>query len=158
MKEKVAVFTHGTVGKWCIHFNGIDFTDPEKECKAGIKILSVIADQPFQYRYEGDRTLYKSNKSMPCIKEHDPHGVCNCPRQQFPTQQEIDDENRDIEECCQRITIARKAIIVHAEGKRRTQGEIQCPICKTGMIHYSIASNGHNSAKCSTKKCVTWIE
>jgi len=36
---------------------------------------------------------------------------------------------------------------------------IECPICKEGTIHYSIASvNGHIHAKCTTGDCISWME
>lgn len=38
-------------------------------------------------------------------------------------------------------------------------GEIACPACLVGRIKYSVAaSNGHMIAKCSTDKCVKFVE
>lgn len=58
-----------------------------------------------------------------------------------------------------KIGIARKAITdVHGKA-RGYQGKMVCPICEKGTLHYSCAStNGHIHAKCTTHKCVTWME
>ncbi len=38
-------------------------------------------------------------------------------------------------------------------------GEITCPVCKTGKLRYSRAAyNGHVHASCSTATCVRWME
>jgi len=48
------------------------------------------------------------------------------------------------------------------DGKKPKQhicGEMVCPKCGTGTIHYSVASyNGHVHARCSTNKCVFFIQ
>lgn len=37
-------------------------------------------------------------------------------------------------------------------------GEIDCPVCKTGKLHYSVAAyNGHIHAKCTTKSCIGFM-
>jgi hypothetical protein len=39
------------------------------------------------------------------------------------------------------------------------QGEMECPVCKTGKLRYSrSALNGHVHARCSTEGCVAWME
>ena len=36
---------------------------------------------------------------------------------------------------------------------------VDCPVCMTGTIHYTVAScNGHMWGKCTTKGCVAWME
>lgn len=38
-------------------------------------------------------------------------------------------------------------------------GELLCPVCKTGILKYSVASyNGHIHGSCSTDGCVRWME
>lgn len=38
-------------------------------------------------------------------------------------------------------------------------GVMECPICKTGKLHYSRAAyNGHVHARCTTLDCVAWME
>ena len=56
--------------------------------------------------------------------------------------------------------------LAHADAKQRGfkmrnagSGVIDCPVCKTGKIVYSVASvNGHLWGRCSTKDCVFWME
>ncbi len=39
------------------------------------------------------------------------------------------------------------------------QGEMACPLCKSGKLRYSRNSyNGHVQAACSTPDCVRWVE
>ena len=38
-------------------------------------------------------------------------------------------------------------------------GQIPCPVCASGTLHYSIAgSNGHLHGHCSTEGCVSWMQ
>jgi hypothetical protein len=54
---------------------------------------------------------------------------------------------------------ARKAI-TEKEGKSRgVVGELDCPVCSTGKLKYSIANiNDHIHAACLTDKCVRWMK
>lgn len=38
------------------------------------------------------------------------------------------------------------------------QSSCECLRCQTGIIKYSVASNGHAAGKCSTPQCVAWLE
>jgi hypothetical protein len=41
----------------------------------------------------------------------------------------------------------------------RQQGQLECPICKTGTLRFSKApSNGHIHAACSTEGCVRFMQ
>ncbi len=55
---------------------------------------------------------------------------------------------------------AKKDAEEHGLGKGNSgKGHIQCPVCTTGTLHYSVASlNGHMHATCDTKGCVSWLE
>lgn len=48
----------------------------------------------------------------------------------------------------------------HLNTKNTIVGELHpCPHCKEGVITYSISHiNQHTNGKCSTKKCLNWIE
>lgn len=38
-------------------------------------------------------------------------------------------------------------------------GTIPCPHCKTGALHFSVASvNGHVHGQCETEGCLRWAE
>lgn len=55
----------------------------------------------------------------------------------------------------EQIMIARDAIV----NDGRNTGNIDCPVCKTGKLHFSVAkSNGHVHAKCTTRLCMSWME
>ena len=58
----------------------------------------------------------------------------------------------------ERIGKARSAIIKHCQNQRGVAGKLKCPVCETGTLQYSRASNGHVHAGCSTKGCVNWME
>jgi hypothetical protein len=55
-----------------------------------------------------------------------------------------------------------RAAHAHADltlGKLRPGvGIVDCPRCKTGKLHYHVASNGHMWCMCSTKGCASWME
>jgi len=58
-----------------------------------------------------------------------------------------------------RMMTARAVIVAHTEGKRGVGGVIECPVCKTGKLRFSVARcNGHVHAACTTDKCVRWME
>jgi hypothetical protein len=53
------------------------------------------------------------------------------------------------------IGVARQAILDTKQGA----GEIECPVCKSGRLRFSVArSNGHVHAKCTTRLCMSWME
>jgi hypothetical protein len=47
--------------------------------------------------------------------------------------------------------------VIDATGNGPRQGRVKCPNC-TGMLGYSVASNGHRMAQCTTHDCVSFIE
>jgi len=48
----------------------------------------------------------------------------------------------------------RKAILLDG----RKVGEVKCPKCQQGTVHFAIAPNGHVRARCTTVDCLAWIE
>ena len=58
------------------------------------------------------------------------------------------------------VTKARAAIVERVGGKVAKCGTMPCPICagEGHTLGYSIASNGHIFAKCTTPQCVRWAE
>lgn len=149
----------GTFGKRCKHFAGIDFTDPTKQCEAGVLMKDVTVIQPFKYRYGGGGTVYTSGYSQPCFSDSDPFGVCECKHQRFPTAEEVAAEEAKMDKLLNRTFVARDAIVKATGGKRGVSGKIACPVCNTGELAYSVAGiNGHIWAKCSTEDCVSWME
>lgn len=71
------------------------------------------------------------------------------------TKEERDALRANIGQRVKDIGTAREAIIATKQGS----GEIDCPICKTGKLRFSVArSNGHVHAHCSTRLCMSWME
>lgn len=60
------------------------------------------------------------------------------------------------------ILKARKAITdKHGTEKPEefTTGEVPCPVCEEGQLHYRISGlNGHIHASCTKDGCVNWME
>jgi hypothetical protein len=159
MDNKLQVITipqGSSFAQRCKHFRSMAEHDT---CEKGIKYLEVRVDQPFRYRYEGDKTVYSRGKAMPCYKDWDPHGVCDCSFQQFPTDDEVREHQAWINERINRIGTARQAIVEHTKGKRGVSGSIDCPVCNQGKLQFSVSGyNGHIHAGCTTEKCVRWME
>lgn len=120
------------------------------ECRAGVSIASLI-DRPMS--------------QWPCLgKRGDPYPT-GCPSAAFPTEAEIAADKSWIEARLSAFGLARRAIVEALGGpwSKTTpnggSGQIPCPVCKTGTLGYSMSSyNGHIHARCSTPKCVNWIE
>lgn len=53
---------------------------------------------------------------------------------------------------------AKARITLTAGGAKPTSGICKCPACTNGSLRFSVASNGHVAAKCSTEDCLCWIE
>lgn len=65
----------------------------------------------------------------------------------------------EIGELIKNIAVARKAILEDAGRDRSASGKINpCPVCGEGILRYSIASNKHVWAACTSKTCVRWLE
>lgn len=48
----------------------------------------------------------------------------------------------------------------HPKGNIFIKDSMECPVCKTGTLHYYISDhiNGHIHGLCSTKGCLHWME
>ena len=151
--------TGSTFNEKCVHFNGVNFTNKSHKCKAGVVIADVAVKKPFKYQYDGKGPVYTSGYSLPCLKHSDPTGVCESSKRKFPTPEEIENHKQEVAKVLGGVMIARAAITAKEGKKRGVAGRIDCPVCKTGKLSYSIAGcNGHIHAACSTKGCVRWME
>jgi hypothetical protein len=139
--EKVFSFTRGKRGDVsevrerrtrCRYFTGIQ----NKQCKEGI-------------RYDSVRDESTSPYGFPCTISGG-----HCDKISPFTEDELDARDREIGERIVAIGKARAAIVAT---KERT-GIIDCPCCDKGQLGFSIASNGHIHAGCSTAGCVRWME
>lgn len=131
----------------CVHFNGIQ----NETCKAGVS-------------YDVFRNNRVAGKDwMPCLK--DAGGDCvHCEKRLWPTPEEIEAELEADEKLMKKMLTGCAAVYEDAEkrGLRKGSGgtgEVPCPVCETGVIHYSVAGyNGHRHARCTTANCVCFME
>lgn len=115
----------------CKHFNGVI----HQQCKAGCAYVPGHIDQ--------------------CIGRG-VDATAPCPKLEYPTQAEIDAENAESAARFEKIVTARAAIVKHMGGKDGSD-RIDCPNCG-GVLHFSVASNGHIHAHCHGPCGVAWME
>lgn len=120
-----------------------------KTCAAGVCYADVTLTDP---------ALGPIWNRQPCDRRGRKNGA-TCEKFAPWTQEEIDAAEREMSEIGDRITVARRAIITAHGRARGVKASMPCPVCATGMLHYSIAStNGHIHATCSVSGCVRWME
>lgn len=136
----------------CKHFTGTS----REVCKAGVNYLQHAGGEFLGYVCRLPCTGDDGCKHAPDQK------IVPCALREFPTLEEVEAKERRITESINSTIKARQAITDHlkANGKplRNVNGSIPCPICNGGALGFSIASNGHCHATCSTPGCVSWIE
>jgi hypothetical protein len=137
---------------FCKHYTG---TMGNTHCKAGVAYDSV--------------TVGKGTPqcTIPCcIQASRPERLpTHCDKLDMPTPEELEAEDREIEERMAKLGQARKAIVAHLGGPWRrgtpgASGVIDCPACggKQTLRFSRAGYNGHIHARCSTTECVSWME
>lgn len=139
--------------KKCRHFNGVQ----NDACKVGVNYDVFRDDVP-----------RPNGICLPCLGED---GAKDCPKYEIWTAEELKAQEEITRRTIECFTIARPAIITESlklgfrmqsgrDGGKGVHGKIDpCPVCKTGVIHFSRAGyNGHVHASCSNSECVRWIE
>lgn len=136
-----------TRNNWCIHYCGMIGRGAKTitHCEAGVKYLSVRDDTK------------PGRSGFPCFSDN---GISErCEKCQYPTEEEIAEENAATEKSIACINKARAGIVKATVGKRGVSGEIECPACLNGRLRYSVSGhNGHIHASCSNQECVRWME
>jgi hypothetical protein len=143
---------HDQIAHCCIHFTGIG----KDTCAAGFSYEAVDASLKLPYRV-----------GLPCLKP-DAKGLetlngrpqCQCPKLQFPTEDEVQAELDSHKASMQKMALALAVIDpIRKEQKGKNWGGVlECPVCK-GRLHVSHAAyNGHVHARCETADCVSWME
>lgn len=118
----------------CIHNTGPwDAT----HCKAGVEFDSVLDKSQRPYR-------------RPCGC---PDTQTTCEKRETPTEADYEAWEKALAEDMTRTFLVRAAIL--ATGERA--GRIDCPCCD-GTVGFTVASNDHVAAACSTEGCVKWVE
>jgi hypothetical protein len=118
----------------CVHYNG---KWDNACCVKEVNYNSVRDTTERPYRY-------------PCVN---PEATTQCPARELPTEADYQAEVERVESSLKRMGKIRAAIIATGE----QQGGVDCPCCE-GRVGFSIASNGHVAAGCSTPGCAKWVE
>jgi hypothetical protein len=130
----------------CIHYNGV-FTN--KVCLAGVNYHEQFGTEAGCF------------KSIPCTS---PNADKTCTKAEYPTREVADNKVAEQDALMERIIKANNEAHKHAKaaGLGRGNGgvgKMPCPTGCGGTLQYSVASvNGHMHARCSTDKCVSWME
>lgn len=124
----------------CIHFTGIQ----NLKCRAEVFYDSVKDDKG-------------TFAHIPCLR--DDKATITCSLALFPTRNEAIKDIEESDKAFENCILARVAIVKRHKGKTGIVDTMPCPVCKTGILHYSISSyNGHIHGHCETKNCVSWME
>lgn len=133
----------------CKHFNGIQ----HKACRAKVEYSAVEAEAP-----------PLTGRHLPCLPNYKT-GKCEgvCAKREFPTEAEVSEREavvlRSLDRTRAAIVAITEKIGPWKRGMGGCQGELPCPVCKTGTLGYSRASiNGHLWGACSTANCVRWMQ
>lgn len=118
----------------CVHFTGVQ----HKTCKAGVSYDSLPKGRVFDA----------------CLSSVD--GICASLQRR--TREQAEAEVREEELAIERVMLCRSAITDRHGAETRVRGQIECPTNCGGTLRYSIASNGHIHAACSTQECARWME
>lgn len=137
------------INGWCKHYNGAGRSDV---CRAGVNYAELA---------DGSRPGMLNR--LPCLRTHFKEDVvAECALREWHTPEEIAERVAASRASAAKYITARAAITDYlkenGKPRRSVQGNIPCPICKTGMLHFSIAYNGHCHASCTTDGCVRWME
>ena len=128
----------------CVHFNGT----VNDCCKANVNYRKHCAGPDFGWSLR-----------LPCLPPDERStSIESCDLFQATGREAVESESRERDRYTARVRVARTAIIEATEGRRGTEGEIDCPSCD-GKLRYSIAGcNGHIWGQCSTEGCARWME
>lgn len=130
--------------QFCRHFNGL----VNDRCDAGIAYLSVKGTGAARFDY-------------PCC---DNDSSATCERCVKPTleeaRREVDAQDVEIQQSLAAMGKAHEHAASQGLGRGKGgNGQMPCPKCGTGTLHYRVASiNGHMHANCTTPKCLAWME
>ena len=131
---------------WCKHYMGMHRKD---SCEAGIRFDSLPGHGKPGFM-----------DACPCFGPSS-----GCDRAEYPTPEEIAEEEAQRNKRLNAIGNARKAIVESLGGpwKRGMSGStgvIDCPACgsKDSLRFSRSGYNGHIHAHCKTDDCVSWME
>lgn len=125
------------MNKWCKHYRGMQ----HETCGAGCSIPEL-------------RTRVTLFDELPCIRPEFAH---NCASHELPTREEEEAAEKQLLGYVVRIASAKQAILTAVKSGASSSGTIDCPTCGESL-RYSVATNGHIRARCSSEGCCAWIE
>lgn len=129
----------------CVHFSGLS----NATCKVGVNYQSLRDKER------------KGYAQYPCWREG---ADLSCDQRRFPTPAEVQAKVDAIEQSFERSNAAVRVCREDAQRRGFKKGnggaaEIGCPVCRTGMLHYSVAGyNGHLHGRCDMPGCVSWMQ
>lgn len=127
----------------CKHYIGTFYSEA---CAAGVRYeeVTVPGNTPTVNR-------------MPCFKGRCP--AAKCEKLEFPTAEEVAEAEREMEEAFDRALQVRRAINDAVAAGAPERGQMGCPICIKGSLHYHVTKpRGHVHAKCTTPLCINFME
>lgn len=91
---------------------------------------------------------------LPCIPDSplNKEPMANCEHYQPYTPEEIEQQERDIEERMKTMSLALSLI-----PKKGDNGTVKCPKCSGELTWSRARSNGHVWGKCKTPDCMAWM-
>lgn len=138
---------------WCIHYQRAPGSPKREACKKGIVYDEVATKGHFG-----------SALRLPCVRglgrPAEGQEVAHCPHLQFPTLEESQAHEKEIQAYIEGLTIVGTALVPirRTHKGRDASGTIECPKCK-GKLHWRHAGyNNHMRVCCETPECVNWIE
>lgn len=135
------------IGGRCTHFTGMGCD--KASCAVGVVYASVKSQE------------VKGFAGIPCFREG---AAVPCDKRHFPTPEEVAAEVAEHDASWERLKLGIGAASKHAKEKGFKKGNggcgvVPCPVCKTGELNYTVASyNGHMWGRCTTPKCVSWMQ
>jgi len=135
------------IGGRCTHFTGMG--SDKASCAVGVVYATVKSQE------------VKGFAGIPCFREG---SAVPCDKRRFPTDEEVAKEVAEHDAHWERLKIGIGAASEDAkkQGFKKGKGgagKLACPVCKTGELHYSVASyNGHMHGRCTTPNCCQWMQ
>lgn len=132
----------------CTHFNGI----MQETCKAGVNYRQLAGVEMGMV------------KLLPCFVDEWHNDTRMCDKLEVPTRAEAEQYVDEVEARSKVMMMCLTKAHEDAESKGLKKGhgglgEMPCPTECGGTLQYSVASyNGHMHARCTTPKCVSWME
>lgn len=162
MRDREKTIEH--VMQYCQHYDPGGITmiggkEPSGHCKAGVVYFDQFPnpnpnkDEPQHYAIFMRVCCTEGNKKT------QEEQLARCPKWLRSTREQGEKRADEWDESMRRM---RAAAPIIAEFRKKPWGKqkiVDCPACGTGKLHLSQASsNGHVWGRCTTDKCLNWME